>query len=1047
MKPIISALLISAAALLLVACGEDEQSFDTSSWQKAELYYSYPMNEQQEVAPNAPLVLSFLGEIEVENSTFSLKDEQGNQVGFDLKLVNHNTGVVITPHHPLKTLTQYVLTASEIQSAKGGAKLPENGLRFTTRPALDGSLEGRFSAVQFEVKSVSPDGVELPFVDFSSVNIRLTQPVNETTVVYGKSIKLVQDDEVVPANLLVKGRYITLDPISDEGFDTDSAITLVLNGDIKNKQGGALPTFRKTINAEDSHPRITMVQEAPAASDRGGCEDDSAALSPLTGDAINCVPVIAKLLGNNTTSKQQGNMYAELAFAPRFPDATPLRIKKGALLKGDALSVMIGGEVPAGFDSGEVTVTFLADANGYLLDNPYSTADDAPKRLLLNLDLAFDTIDSRANGAFTQDLLQVTLVGAAIADPETGSLVIDALGVVEPKVLGLEEGYGVLSFHMESYPDQDNLPVVAQQPGDERILEVSAWQPGQYARSQQADDPIVINFNKPLDKTTIKGGDTLLPDEESVLLKHNGNLVKFEWYLDGTSLVLRPKQGLQYSQTEQEANYTVTLKESLQDLAGNPLRAQTLAFNMPVFVEEAQQSPVVLTAYPGFPCVTSNTDLERKSAGQCIGAAASDDDIPLARMPSNRSIYVTFSQNLDQNSVNNSTFVVEQVDMDGEALGKVAGKLDVNGYSVRFTPTTSWQQGAYYRYRLKSQLNDANCGEDAICDTRGLPVQTQVLVQNIADSIAPTAGGPNMDVYFQAVHDSNNVLQHLRNAPTADVNANFFSENAEVKVSERADAIKNSVKIVRDPLSNGKAAKGGGLGALLLTLDANVGCGFSGSSRLGCDDEKHSFITGNLDVDIVGFKTPAEVAALAAQEEEQWGHSTIPERVLQQGAVLAYLYPTQLVLSSATIYVYMGINTISPPTGPQFMRIRYTCVAEDCAAPDYGRVKGWIVKKEDGSGAEFVTELNLYLDAPNLDPEAVGIKLKHNLHSYPLNLQLAGDLKFLADGRLQIEQVSQNELPLKVKTNAAGEVVTVSLYVKIPEGGTVLNYVSEPIKP
>src|SRR5690554_2553677 len=244
------------------------------------------------------------------------------------------------------------------------------------------------SSSSFEVEAVSPDGDLLPFLDFSSVNIRLTQPLNEATVVYGDSIKLLQNGELVPANLLVKGRHITLDPLSDQGFTADSAVTIELNSEIENRQGDSLIAFSKVINAKDTHPRITLVQEVPAATEQGSCGDEDAAISPLTGDAINCVPVIAKLLGNNTTSKQMGNTYAELGFSPHFPDATPLRIKKGALLKGDALTVMVGGEVPASFDSGEVTVTFLADANGYLLNNPYSKDPEAPKRLLLNLDLA-----------------------------------------------------------------------------------------------------------------------------------------------------------------------------------------------------------------------------------------------------------------------------------------------------------------------------------------------------------------------------------------------------------------------------------------------------------------------------------------------------------------------------------------------------------------------------------------------------------------------------------------------------------------------------------
>lgn len=1047
MNKIVSTLLVATAALLLTACGDEKQSVTTTDWSKADLYYTYPMHEQQEVVPSAPVVLAFLGEINVDEDTFVLQDEQGEPVDFDIKIVNNSSGVVITPRQPLKTFTEYRLTAEEIKSVKGRSVLPEGGLRFTTRPALSGSLNAMVSSSSFEVEAVSPDGDLLPFLDFSSVNIRLTQPLNEATVVYGDSIKLLQNGELVPANLLVKGRYITLDPLSDQGFTADAAITIELNAEVENRQGDSLIAFSKVINAKDTHPRITLVQEVPAATEQGSCGDEDAAISPLTGDAINCVPVIAKLLGNNTTSKQMGNTYAELGFSPRFPDATPLRIKKGALLKGDALTVMVGGEVPAGFDSGEVTVTFLADANGYLLNNPYSKDPEAPKRLLLNLDLAFDTADSRANGAFTQDLLQVTLVGTAIANPHTGSLVIEALGVVEPRVLGLEDGYGMLSFHMESYPDQDNLPVVSEQPEDERLLDVQAWQPGSHSNSQQAGDPIVINFTKPLDKTTVRGGSTDFIDEESLLLKRNGEPVKFAWYLDGTSLVLKPENGLVYSKEGELSNYEVVLKNHIQDLAGNSLRAQTLSFAMPVYSDERPQAPLVLTAYPGFPCVVEGVNLAQNSAGRCVGGAGDDDELPLARLPSNRSIYVTFSQPIDTTSVNENTFVVEELDVDGQVVNEVAGKVETNGRSLRFTPQQVWQEGRYYRYRLNSQTTDAVCGESAICDTRGLPLQTRVLFQKTKDALKlePTDGGPNMAIHFKAVASSNSVLQHLRNAPTADINANQYPDAGELKVSEDENAVKNSAKIVRVPQSNGRAAKGSGLAAILnASLDANVGCGFDGSSLLECPDQKYSALTGNLDVDIVGYKTPAEVAELVAQEMDEWGYTRIPESVQQKGAVLTYIHPTQIVVSNATIYINMGLSVSSPPTGPQFMRIRYTCEVNNCTAPDYGLTKGWIVEKEDGSGAEYITELDLYLDAPRLDPEAIGLKLSHNLHSYPMNLKLAGDLTFLADGRLQIEQISQEAMPLEVLAETTG--ISVNLYVEIPAGGTVLNYLSEPIK-
>src|SRR5690554_7413174 len=97
MNKIVSTLLVATAALLLTACGDEKQSVTTTDWSKADLYYTYPMHEQQEVVPSAPVVLAFLGEINVDEDTFVLQDEQGESVDFDIKIVNNSSGVVITP--------------------------------------------------------------------------------------------------------------------------------------------------------------------------------------------------------------------------------------------------------------------------------------------------------------------------------------------------------------------------------------------------------------------------------------------------------------------------------------------------------------------------------------------------------------------------------------------------------------------------------------------------------------------------------------------------------------------------------------------------------------------------------------------------------------------------------------------------------------------------------------------------------------------------------------------------------------------------------------
>ncbi|MDX1803464.1 MAG: Ig-like domain-containing protein [Alcanivorax sp.] len=1039
-------LLLMLAAVTLTACGGgDSQTYNTDSWQRIEVYYSYPYDGQHAVSPRSPVVLRFSQPVSVDASNFSLYqcaagasrcdgDSKVASVALNApQTVDGGRGVVLSVQHgPLQTGTTYSLVLNHMETPQGSPAFPAGSLAFRTRLADAGPASRQQLAPRLQVETVTPDGEARPFMDFSTVDVRFNQRLDRDSVRYGDtdkgaSVELESSGETVPAILLVQGTALVVDPKAD--LTPGQRYTLKLAPSIQGVAGAALQGgLQKSWTAQDSTPRSTLVQRAAPADD---CmSPSSASTSMLTGQAINCVPVIAKLLGNTTVSRQSGDVYAQLAFAPHYPQVTPLRIPKGSLLKGDPLAVMIGGQVDAGFDSGAVTVTFLSDATGYLIPNPYSSSDSAPKQLRLTMDVAFNTRDPRANGAFNQNLLQVELVGTATTDTRKGSLVVDAIGVVEPRVLGSETAYGVLSFHMESYPDQNSAPP---QPQDLTGPTLQAWQPGQYVDKQRPGDPIMLNFSEPLAADSVMPGKTLT-------LTSAGVAVPFHWYLDGVSVVMKPQTPLAYG-----ADYQVQFTDGLTDLAGNPAQPQTLDFTMPSYSADAPRAPVVLTAYPGFPCIAVEGNLAQDDAGRCEGGKSSDDHLPLPHLPANRPIVVSFSQVMDPASINADTFVVEPVDSSGSVTGSaVAGDLQVSGRKVTFTPAQPWTPGALYRYTLRSVPDSPACGSDAICSGQAtpLPLQTRLLAQTPDAAPSATQGGPDLPIYFRAAAASANVLQQLRNLPTADVNANFLIDAGEDRVSGNPQAVRNSARAIANPDNNpdadGTAAKGSGV------KDANVGCAVGSS----CPDQKYIYLSGNLNVDIAGF--------VPADQIDQ-GDDSIPAQVKQQGGVLVYIYPTRLVTSNLVVYTQLPdlltpiANAPPASTGPQLMRIRYRCDAAkgNCTAPDYGRVKGWIVNGDNGP--QFLTKLDLYLDSPKLSPKVytLGIEttLTHNQHSYPLSLSLAGDVSFLDDGRLQIEQISQNPLDINVVLGNLPLGLTGTVYVSIPPGDTFLNYLSEPIKP
>ena len=1020
-------ILLAGMALALAACGGgggSEQTVDFSTWVEAEVFYTYPYEGQQDVAPNAPVVVRFSEPVNVDASNFTLEGPDG-PVSFNVTSLDEGRSALLTPDQPMAVKSDYTLKLNDIRTENGEPSLPGDRLSFTTRPALQGPFELRSSEDAFEVVSVNPDDGQVPFLDFSSVNLRLSQPVDPESLIYGQTVSLTQNGEVIPATLLANGRYITIDPRpqSEGGGDpvepvqAGSTLTLTLTNQVRNIKGETLPAYTREFMPRDTKPRSMLVQKAEPADPQMGCLDAGVRTSPISGEAINCVPLIAKLLGDNTASKLQGNVFAELAYAPNFPDKVPLRIPRGSLLNGDPLDVNIGGAVPAGFDSGEVTVTFLSDANGYLLPNPYSDDASAPKQLRLTMDVAFDTKTQKANGAFNQNLLQVELVGYAVTDLDKGSLVVDAVGMVEPRVLGVENAYGLLSFHMESYPDQETAP---EQPRNLDTPQIATWMPGDELGKQRPGDPVILTFNEPLDPMSLKPGDDLT-------FTAGGVAVPFDAHMDGVSIVIEPEQPLAYGTT-----YEIGVTDGITDTAGNPAQPFTRTFTMPTYVGSGHPA-VATTTYPGFPCAADRTtwDIAAGDHGICRGGKSGDDHLPVMPMPGRRPIVVQFSQTMLKDSIqvgetcDTGSFRVEKVAEPGQlpqgskdgndrikysCLDTVPGELVYGGRKITFIPDQPWEEGATYRYVLMSENQDFSVDDctsgAAICTEDNGPLQTAVLEAPEDDQ-----GGPNMELYFTGAAANTNVFQELRNLPAYDTNHDFVHQDSEPQPQESPAGSgeyptpPNSTELfVKD--------KGG------LLLEARVGCEYDGRA---CPSEKFIYVTADLDVEVVGYDP-------------------------QEDAVRVNIYPTLLKTSSVDIYARLLLvlfpidQTIA--TGPQIMRIRY----EDRGNGRTEPVTGWIRKTPDGP--IFETNLDIYLSAPYLRPSAAGLELSHDLYSYPLSLNLVGDVTFLEDGRLQIEQRNQVEQDVEVDISLddGGNLKAANMTLGIPPGGVFLNYVSAPIK-
>ncbi len=1051
----LKALSLATAAALLAACGGEAGDEPTlENWQTGEVYYSFPYDGQQDLAPKTPLSIRFSHPVTVDASHFTLlecaqldgdcPDTGNNQVALQApQSVDEGMGVMLQPDAPLQTHTHYRLVLNGIETENGAPVFPDGGLDFVTRLSSDGPVSSRMASPDLAVRNVIPDGEQLPFMDFSTLRVRFNQMLDAGTLVYGDSVTLEGSDGLVPAALLVKGNAVTVDPLED--LTPGESYTLSFSTSVRGESDDSLTGgFEQTWVAKDSRPRATLVQDVVSATDQADdpCNADGALVAKLTGATMNCVPVQSTLLGSKDATMQGGDVFAELAFLPNYPEVSPLRIPRNSLLSGSNIEVKVAGEVKAGIETGAIAVTFLSDASGYLMPNPYSDAHEAPKQVKLYMDVSMTAENPEANGALSQTLMHVELNGMALV--KDGRMEIDAVGIVEPKVLGQETAFGLLSFHMKSYEDQENAPEpVPDMTAPVLQSMVPAVDGNGMAMSARPGDAVILNFSEPLDNATLLA-------QTSFGLQHNGSYVDTDWYLDGASLVMRPAEPLAFGES-----YTAVVDGTVTDLAGNAVNPVNQSFELASRVGDLPP-PRVLTTYPGFPCASDKEhwEIEFGNHGFCQGGKTEDDRNPVSHLPADRAIRINFTRDIAPDSVvfDNSaacdvgSFRIEKVELnpatgtpmrydDGDKRkyrceAGVTGSLDVGTRSLVFTPDEPWEEGVYYRYALHSvnatggQLPDDCTSGEAICSTDGKRLQTAML-----RAPADDMGGPDIENHFIGAPPTASVFQPLKNLPTADLNGNGHFDNGEPGY-EGGEPGANTTALIIDT-SKGDGGSEGGVSDPALVCDLPEQCGIH--------------VVGGLNSEVMGA------------DAQPYDDPSTPE-VEAWPAVKVGLYPTMIQASSVTLKVkILGIAESDTPTETQFMRMRYNCVAwpEDadnfCGKknPDgsfvydswerQGLIPGLIVQTP--SGPEFRADVRLYLDAPYMHILLDG---SHNQHSYPLTMKLAGPVSFLPDGRMVIEQLNSNDIAVDV--NLSVLFLNPKIYLKIPVGGVKLQYLGEPIK-
>lgn len=1083
-------------ALLLAACGGDTQTINKPAPEVA-VVYSYPADGQTSVSPKTGAVLRFSDSITESAADLQGKIQvttNGNPVAFSIEKIDNAKSLALTFDTPLESATDYTISFSDTLIADGGRPVAvpnaqgAPGVQFRTRGSMSGIASITNQSDSFEIASQVPGPDSgFPAMNFSTFRLTMTQPIHPDWKSLGGSVTLLDSNgQPVSATVLVKGDRIALDPcVTQSPLMCGSKEDVLTSGEeytlsIQNLASLTDPSPANRFSTEwtfvpkDTGPTVVLQQSAVDSGLGLGASQADATRSILNGEVINGVTLNSVLQGEAGPSQQTGDLFAELAYAPAFrsDEALPLRIAKGSILRSTSLDVLVGGIVPV-LDAntgilqttGDIKVTMMSDASGYLSPNAYTNDLSAPRHITLFMDVAMNTENAQPNAALSQTLMGLELRGIAIV--KDGVLTIDAIATVEPGLLAQEYTNSTIAFHLQAATDVDSaLDAETLRPMDSTAPSLVSWTPGganalpsTRQSIQRPGDPVILFFDEPLAPESLDVGITLL--------KNGAALTDLDIQLDGTSVALNPDGGLEHG-----VDYQVQIN-GVTDLAGNVAALQPLNFQLDPIDNGSvnQRPPLALTTYPGYPCETNlqSLDLNTSIAGQCYslnpghnkGTQPTRDTLPVSTLPADRPITVVFSQSMDLDSITPSTFVVEKVSAasNGKPIESetttVGGRLEKSSQRVRFFPNEAWEPGSFYRYTLKSEQdpNPGTCSQSprtSVCGENGLALKTDIL-EGLNDG---NNGADPLIIYFEGVEPQTTVFTALRNLPVRDTNSNFIVDcdsnynpnclepfEASHQGSDQAgwDPAANSTKL---SVVGGKASvrlfDTGFFGIPTGSSPALIGCEAGEGSD--CPRSKFIYQTYALNTEVVGPGTydPSPQSPNSGDEIE---------------GMLVGLYPTMLTTSSISaftkIFSLLQEETI---TNTQVLRMRYAkddpSCTNNCARNSL--IPGVITEDDDGQPV-FITDAELLIDAPDM---AIPLGGTHDLFGRPFTLELEGDVTFFDDGRMQIEQrnsnlIGQND-ELLVTADALGlpgfGLATIRLPLQIPVNGTYLNFVSNPVK-
>jgi len=598
-----------------------------------------------------------MSESSINSSTFQLLDNTGRTVSG--AVTYSGTSATLKPDQALTKNSDYSVKLSrQMKDSAGNQILSDYIWQFTTGVLTDTSAP--------TVDEVLPEPYTGSVALNTNIEISLTELVSASSITADNFIVTDSESNIVTGIFTVEDRKITFDPEQDLTSDTKYTVTLTTG--VQDLAGNGLAfdyiTQFTTVKITDTEPPlVNSVSPASNATDVARNINIIASFNEdINAESVTASSLLVTDENNQVIPGILGISGANAIFEPTTP-----------FTSDTTYTVTLSNDVEDLF-ANKLQTTFSWNFTT-------GSSNDTSGPTVTSINPENDATNISANNAitvtFSEEINPVSLSTQGVPNIQ----VRNNAGLVEadinysgntiifrPKALLADNSTYTASLianitdlagnkMSEDYSWKFTTGITR----DREIPSVTSVYPEDNTSNVAVNTAIVARFSEAMDPSSINAESVTIVDDA-------GNAIVGIMKTIGASVTFRPIQSLAFS-----TNYIVTITDQAADLATNSLE-ESFTWQFSTSTEEDNTKPTITSTVP----------------------ASSSNFAPI-----NRGLIVTFSETMDQESINSSTFYMTNTSGD-----LIAGNINYAGNTVTFMPNDNLVFSQSYIATVAADVRD-----------------------------------------------------------------------------------------------------------------------------------------------------------------------------------------------------------------------------------------------------------------------------------------------------------------------------------------------------